>query len=116
MRQKIRLVVIILTLAALAVPVTSHAAVVGRFIMVTGQVDLLKGGKIPAIPAKPQDGVEVGDVVRTKSKAKAQLNMVDDSVITLAPESRLAIADYFNPPPGRSAGRYCASSKAWCTP
>jgi len=98
MRQKIRLFVIILTLAALVVPFTSHAAAVGRFSLVTGQVELLKQGKIPAIPAKPQDGVEIGDVVRTKSKAKAQLTMVDDSVITLAPESRLAIADYqYNP-------------------
>ncbi len=71
---------------------------VGRFSLVTGQVDLLKQGKIPAIPAKFQDGVEPGDVIRTKTKAKAQLTMVDDSVITLAPESRLAIADYqYNP-------------------
>jgi hypothetical protein len=72
--------------------------VVGRFSLVTGQVDLLKQGKLPAIAAKFQDGVEIGDVIRTKTKAKAQLTMVDDSVITLAPESRLAIADYqYNP-------------------
>ena len=98
MQQKIRLLVIILTLAALVVPLTSHAAVVGRFSLVRGEVDVLKAGKIPAIPAKFQDGVEVGDIIRTKAKAKAQLTMVDDSVITLAPETRLAIADYqYNP-------------------
>ena len=98
MRQKIRLVVIILTLAALVVPLTSYAAVVGRFTLVKGQVDLLKQGKLPALAAKYQDGVEIGDVIRTKSQAKAQLTMVDDSVITLAPETRLAIADYqYNP-------------------
>ena len=40
-------------------------------------------------------------MIRTKTKAKAQLSMVDDSVITLAPESRLAIADYqYNPARG----------------
>ena len=101
MRQKIRLVVIILTLAALAIPLTAHAAVVGRFTLIKGQVDVLKGGKVPGIPAKVQDGVEPGDVIRTKSGAKAQLSMVDDSVITLAPESRLAIADYqYNPARG----------------
>ena len=34
----------------------------------------------------------------TKARSKAQLSMVDASVITLAPESRLAIADYqYNP-------------------
>ena len=73
---------------------TAHAAVVGRFTQVVGQVDLLKQGKLPALAAKVQDGVEPGDVIRTKSKAKAQLTMVDDSIITLAPESRLAIAEY----------------------
>ena len=97
MRQKtrlVRLVVIILILAALAIPLTAHAAVVGRFTLIKGQVDVLKGGKVPGIPAKVQDGVEPGDVIRTKTGAKAQLSMVDASVITLAPESRLAIADY----------------------
>jgi hypothetical protein len=45
--------------------------------------------------------VEPGDVIRTKSGAKAQLSMVDASVITLAPESRLAVADYqYNPDRG----------------
>ena len=73
----------------------------GRFTLIKGQVDVLKGGKVPGIPAKVQDGVETGDVIRTKSGAKAQLSMVDDSVITLAPESRLAIADYqYNPARG----------------
>ncbi|MGA9755004.1 MAG: FecR family protein [Desulfobaccales bacterium] len=94
MQQKIRLALIVLIVVVLAVPLTAGAAVVGRFTLVTGQVDLLKGGKIPGIPAKVQDGVEAGDIIRTKAKAKAQLTMVDDSVITMAPESRLALADY----------------------
>jgi hypothetical protein len=101
MRHKIRLLMILLTLAALAIPLAAHAAAVGRFTLVTGQVDVLKGGKVPGVPAKVQDGVETGDVIRTKSGAKAQLSMVDASVITLAPESRLAIADYhYNPAQG----------------
>jgi hypothetical protein len=98
MRRKILCGLITMFLLALILPVGLHAAVVGRFSLVKGEVDLLKQGKIPAIAAKHQDGVEVGDVIRTKSKAKAQLTMVDDSVITLAPETRLAIADYqYNP-------------------
>jgi hypothetical protein len=79
---------------------SAHAAVVGRFTLITGQVDVLKGGKVPGVSAKVQDGVEPGDVIRTKSGAKAQLSMVDASVITLAPESRLAIADYHYDPAG----------------
>jgi hypothetical protein len=100
MRHKIRLVVVMFILVALAAPLSAQASVVGRFSLITGEVDLLKGGKLPAVTAKVQDGVEPGDIIRTKSKAKAQLTMVDDSIITLAPESRLAIADYqYNPAP-----------------
>jgi hypothetical protein len=79
----------------------THAAVVGRFTQVRGQVDLLKGGKIPGLPVKLRDGVEPGDVIRTKAKARAELTMVDDSVIVLAPESRLAVADYSYDPARR---------------
>ena len=98
MQRKVFCGLIAMLLLALILPAGLHAAVVGRFTLMTGQVDLLKGGKLPAMAAKVQDGVETGDVIRTKTKAKAQLTMVDDSVITLAPESRLAIADYqYNP-------------------
>jgi hypothetical protein len=74
--------------------VTSHAAVVGRFTVLEGQVDLLQGGKLPAAAAKVPDPVAPGDVIRTKSRSRAQLRFVDDSVLTLAPETRVAIADY----------------------
>jgi hypothetical protein len=94
MQRKVFGGLIALLLLALILPASLHAAVVGRFSLVTGQVDLLKGGKLPAESAKMEGGVEPGDIIRTKSRAKAQLTMVDNSVITLAPESRLAIADY----------------------
>ena len=98
MQRKVFVGLIAMLLLALILPAGLHAAVVGRFTQVIGQVDLLKQGKIPALAAKLQDGVEPGDVIRTKTKAKAQMAMVDDSIITLAPESRLAIADYqYNP-------------------
>ncbi len=72
----------------------AQAAAVGRFTLVEGQVDMLKHGQVPGAPAKLNDGVEPGDVIRTKSKAKAQVKFVDDSVVTLAPESRIAVADF----------------------
>jgi hypothetical protein len=94
MQRKISSSLIVILLLALILPATLHAAVVGRFTEVRGQVDLLKGGKIPGLPVKLRDGVEPGDVIRTKAGGKAQLTMVDDSIIILAPESRLAVADY----------------------
>ncbi|PIU52731.1 MAG: hypothetical protein COS90_09845 [Deltaproteobacteria bacterium CG07_land_8_20_14_0_80_60_11] len=49
-------------------------------------------GEKSALAAKFQDGVEPGGVIRTKTRAKAQLTMVDDSIITLAPDA-LPMAD-----------------------
>jgi hypothetical protein len=78
-----------------------NAAVVGRFTQVRGEVDLLKGGKIPGLSVKLRDGVEPGDIIRTKARARAELTMMDDSILVLAPESRLAVADYsYNPARG----------------
>ncbi|MFA4904249.1 MAG: FecR family protein [Desulfobaccales bacterium] len=94
MQKKISSGLIAILLLALILPVSLHAAVVGRFTQVRGEVDLLKGGKIPGLPVKLRDGVEPGDVIRTKARARAELTMMDDSILVLAPESRLAVADY----------------------
>jgi hypothetical protein len=89
---------IVILLLALILPLTVHATVVGHFTQLRGEVDLLKGGQIPGRAVKVQDGVEPGDVIRTKARAKAELTMIDNSIIVLAPESRLAVADYaYNP-------------------
>ncbi|MFH1595827.1 MAG: FecR family protein [Pseudomonadota bacterium] len=93
MRRRLLAVITLLALV-MVIPAVVDAAAVGRFTMVEGQVDLLRQGKLPAVPAKVQDGVDPGDVIRTKSKAKAQVKFVDDSIITMAPESRIAVADF----------------------
>jgi hypothetical protein len=72
----------------------AQAAPVGTFIQVEGRVDLLKGAKLPANPVKAQDAIEVGDVVRTKSQSRAQIKFVDNTVLTIAPESRVTIEEY----------------------
>ncbi|MBI4796312.1 MAG: FecR domain-containing protein, partial [Deltaproteobacteria bacterium] len=79
----------------LALACTAHAAPVGRFLKLEGHVDLLKGGKLPARAAKVTEPVELKDVIRTKSKSRAQVLFVDDTILTLAPETRVAVADYF---------------------
>ncbi len=94
MRLRFRLTLTLILVIFVAVPLAVQAAVVGRFTVAEGQVDLLKQGKIPARAAKVNDGVEPGDVIRTKSKAKAQVKFVDDSVVTMAPDSRIAVADF----------------------
>lgn len=79
---------------SLALPVCSQAEVVGHFQKVEGPVDLLKQGQLPVQAPKAQDGVEPGDVIRTKSQGRAQVKFVDDSVLTIAPGSRVAIESY----------------------
>ena len=98
--KKYALVWVVLVLMAIqAGTLTSaRADVVGHLTEVTGQVDVMKGGKLPAITAKLQDGVEPGDVVRTKSASKALITFMDNSTMTIAPESKVAIEAYMFEP------------------
>jgi hypothetical protein len=74
---------------------------VGRFIQVQGRVDLLKRGELPAEKAEVNGEVDVGDVVRTKSSSRAQIQFVDDTVLTIGPESRIAVEKFlFDPQKG----------------
>jgi hypothetical protein len=100
MRKYSLLIAMLLTLS-LALPAAVQADVVGRVTQVEGHVDLLKGGKLPATPAKVDESVKTGDVIRTKSLSRAQLTFMDNTVITIAPGSRLAIEEYlFEPAKG----------------
>jgi hypothetical protein len=72
----------------------ARADVVGRFTQVEGRVDLLKGGQLPANPVKLNDGVQPGDIIRTKSLSKAQITFVDNSTMAISPESRVAVETY----------------------
>ena len=78
----------------LAGAVGAGAEVVGRFTQVEGRVDLLKGGNLPAVVSKVDDPVAARDVIRTKSLSKAQITFIDNSVLTISPESRIAIEEY----------------------
>jgi hypothetical protein len=86
----------------LALPAAALAEVVGHLTQVEGRVELLKGGKLPGLAGKVQDGVEPGDVLRTKSLSRAQITFMDNTRLTLSPESRIAIEEYaFDPAKGK---------------
>jgi hypothetical protein len=70
------------------------AATVGRFTLVEGRVDLLKDGNLPAIVVKVDDAVGSGDVIRTKSLSRARITFIDNSTLTISPESRIAIEEF----------------------
>jgi hypothetical protein len=86
---------VIVILAFLAGPLAgAQADVVGRLTQVEGRVDILRGGQLPASQVKVDDGVQAGDVLRTKSLSKAQITLTDDSTLMIGPESRVAIEAY----------------------
>ncbi len=71
---------------------------IGSVSEVIGGVDILRGGKLPAEPAKVGVKVAQGDVIRTKSGGKVQLSFKDDSALTIAPDSRVALNEYVYEP------------------
>ena len=78
---------------------------VGNFSRVVNEVDQLKKGKEPAVPAKVPNGVENQDVVRTKEKAMAVVQFQDESTMTIAPKSKVTIEDYmYDATKGRAKG------------
>jgi hypothetical protein len=71
---------------------------IGSVSEVLGDVDILRGGKLPAEIAKVGAKVAQGDVIRTKSGGKVQLSFKDDSALTIAPDSRVALNEYVYEP------------------
>lgn len=94
MASRLLRLMLCLGVVLLVVPAGVKAATVGKFVQVEGRVDLLKGGKLPVTTAKVQQAVDQGDVVRTKAGSRAQIQFVDETVLTIGPSSRVAIEDY----------------------
>ena len=67
---------------------------VGRFTQVIERVDHFKGGQSPAVLAKVEDKVANKDIVETHKKSRAQLKFIDNTVVTVAPESKFSIDEY----------------------
>jgi hypothetical protein len=67
---------------------------VGQFNQVVNQVDHLKQGQAPPLPAKVQSGVANQDQVHTREKSMAVVQFVDESTMTISPKSRVTIEDY----------------------
>ncbi len=92
-RHRLFCLLMVLLVGALVSAVQAQAAA-GRFIQVQGRVDLLRQGELPATPAELYGEIEAGDIVRTKSSSRAQIQFVDDTILTIGPESRVAVEQY----------------------
>ncbi len=87
-------VVFMILLFQVGLLAAAQGDVVGRLTQVEGRVDILRGGQLPATPVKVEDGVQAGDVLRTKSLSKAQITFIDNSTLTISPDSRIGIEAY----------------------
>jgi hypothetical protein len=88
-----------LVLAGLFLLIMAGAALVlaedvGQFTRVVNQVEQLKQGKQPPVPAKVPNGVANQDQVLTKEQSMAVVHFVDDSTMTISPKSKVTIEDY----------------------
>ena len=87
--------VIIIALLAfmLLLPLLALAAPVGKFTSIEGNVDVTPPGK-EAIKVNLGDPVNVGDIIRTKSKAKCEVAFLDGTILRLAENSRLRVSEF----------------------
>lgn len=96
--QPLLRIVFPLLFSLLLIPQVFAAQEIGSISEVTGGVDILRAGKLPAEPAKVGEKIAQGDIIRTKSGGKAQVQFKDDSVLTIAPDSRVALNEYVYEP------------------
>jgi len=75
-------------------PLAAWADPVGTFTKVEGQVDILRTRGGVAAVVQVGDPVSMGDAIRTKRNSKTEIQFRDESVIQLAPETRITIDEY----------------------
>jgi len=93
--RKFMAVGIVAFLMFLALPLVQAAAEdVGQFTQVVKTVDHLKGGQPPAKQAKVEDKVAIKDMVETHKESRAQMKFVDNTTMSIAPQSKVTIEEY----------------------
>ncbi|MDX9822564.1 MAG: FecR domain-containing protein, partial [Syntrophales bacterium] len=78
----------------LALPLLAVAAPAGKVTRVEGNVDITRAGATAAKALLSGEAVDVGDVVRTKSKSKAEITFADQNILRIAASSRVTIQKY----------------------
>ena len=94
------------SIVAFAVAIDAGAADIGQVKVAKGQVAIERGGQ--AMPAPVGARVEASDVVRTGADGSVGITLADDSLLSIGPDSVLALDRYaFDPTTNR--GRFDAS-------
>ena len=85
---------ILVFLMVFLTPSLSMGKPVATLTFVRGEVDLLKPGEVRARPVKKGDALNVGDIIRTKSRSRAQVTFIDGSKVNIAQKSRIEIKEF----------------------
>lgn len=87
--------VLLLPVLVWASPVAARAATpIAEVRVVSGPVDILRGGALPAVPARVGDRLSMGDVVRTKRRGYAEVLFWDGALLKVSPGSRVDLGEY----------------------
>src|SRR5271157_6456764 len=97
-RSHLRFYLISILAFLISLPYWASAGEVGNFTQVEQRVDYQKGQTGPAILAKVKQPVEVNDVIQTYEVSRAQVLFRDQTTITIAPRSRIAVESYMFDP------------------
>ena len=84
------------TVAVLLFTMMAWAAPIGKITGITGHVDITPAGAAQARKLAVEDTVSSGDIIRTKSKSKAEVSFQNGNILRLAENTRLKISDYMS--------------------
>jgi len=73
-----------------------QAAAIATLRNLTGQVDILASGKLPAVAATNGAQLSSGDLIRTKSGASAEVVYLDGTLLRVGQRSRIDIGEHFS--------------------
>jgi hypothetical protein len=79
-------------LLLLLLPLAALGAPAGKITHVEGRADVTAGGK--TVPAQLDGPVDNGDILRTKSGARAEVTFRDGNILRLAENTRIRITEY----------------------
>ena len=92
--KKIILILVVLVIAALILPVAVLAAPIGKITALEGKVDMTPAGAKDAVPVAVGVSVNAGDILRAKSKSKAEITFPDGNILRLAENTRVRVTQY----------------------
>ncbi|MEE8575368.1 MAG: FecR family protein, partial [Thermodesulfobacteriota bacterium] len=82
----------------------AYAGTAGTITALNGRADVIKPKTARGVPLEVGSVIEVGDVLRTKSESKVEITFIDDSVMRIAPRTKIRIEEYLFDGNKREAG------------